>query len=327
MDIQTVIQYESLKYELLKNPYILNVSTSRFIPSFNGASTILTQWEGANEDSDLYVFLNSIDTDFLDTYGIELKEGRHFHPGDFQENASSRIINETAVQGFGWENAIGKRLGEDFIVVGVIKDFHFSSLRDAIAPLILSPLSEPQPGTRARNQLSIKISPENKDETCRFIEKKYQEFFPNDVFEYRFFQEDFDWMYRAENRMAKTIRIFSIAAIFIACLGLFGLASFTAVQRTKEIGVRKVLGASVPSIAMLLSTEFIKWVLIANSLAWPLAYYIMDKWLQNFAYRIGLNHWIFVLSACLALFIALLTVSYQAIKAALMNPVKSLKYE
>lgn len=327
MDIRTVIKYESLKYELLKNPYISNVSTSRFIPSFNGASTILTQWEGANEDSDLYVFLNSIDIDFVDTYGIELMEGRNFHPGDFQENAYSRIINESAVQGFGWENAIGKRLGEDYIVVGVIKDFHFSSLRDAIAPMILSPLSEPRPGTRARNQLSIKISPENKDETCEFIEKKYQEFFPNDIFEYRFFEEDFDWMYRAENRMAKTIRIFSIAAIFIACLGLFGLASYTAERRTKEIGVRKVLGASVPNIVMHLSREFTKWVLIANIIAWPVAYYAMSKWLQGFAYRTTIGPWIFALSALLALMIALLTVSYQSIKAALMNPVKSLKYE
>ncbi len=327
MDRETISKYHTFKNELLNNVNILNASISRDVPSFSSSSTVILGWEGSNEDDRAYVNINRIDHNFLNTYRIQLIEGRNFSPSESSDSITHCIINQRAVKQFGWDNAIGKRLGGNLYVIGVVKDFHYASLRFQINPLVLFPPDEPNPARRTRDNLSIRIAPHNIDETLAFIKNKFEAIFPNDVFEYRFFDEDFDWMYRQEIRVAKTIGYFSIIAIFIACLGLFGLASFMAEQRTKEIGIRRTLGATIPGITLLLSKEFTKWIVIAYIIALPLGYFIMNSWLQKFAYRTSMGFLIFLITGILALVIALLTVSYQSVKAALANPVDSLRYE
>lgn len=327
MDRETIRKYHTFKNELFKNPNILNASISRDIPSFSSSSTVILEWEGSNEGDRAYVSINHIDHNFLDTYQIQLIEGRNFSPSESNDSITHCIINETAVKQFGWENAIGKRLGGNFYVIGVVKDFHYTSLRFQISPLVVFPPNEPNPARRTRDVLSVKIAPHNIDETLAFIKNSFEAIFPNDIFEYRFFDEDFDWMYRQEIRLAKTIGYFSIIAIFIACLGLFGLASYMTEQRTKEIGIRRTLGATIPGITLLLSKEFTKWITIAYIIALPVGYFVMNSWLQKFAYRTNMEVLIFIVTGTLALVIALLTVSYQSIKTAVANPVESLRYE
>ncbi|HEX9970498.1 MAG TPA: ABC transporter permease, partial [bacterium] len=280
MDKETISKYHTLKSELLNSPNIINASVSRDIPSFSGSSTVILGWEGSNENDRASVNINYIDDKFMDTYGIQLIEGRNFFPSENSDSIINCIINESAVKRFGWDNAIGKRLGGNRYVIGIVKDFHYASLRFQINPLVLFPPDESNPTRQTRDLLSIKIASDNIDQTLKFIKNKFESIFPNEIFAYRFFDEDFDIMYHQEIQEAKTIGYFSILAIFIACLGLFGLASFMAEQRTKEIGVRKALGASIPGIFLLLSKEFTKWILLATMIAWPVGYFVMNKWLQ-----------------------------------------------
>jgi putative ABC transport system permease protein len=175
--------------------------------------------------------------------------------------------------------------------------------------------------------ISVRLNTENISETIKYAEKTWDDFAQNKPFEYSFLDENYDNLYMSEMQTKKIFSVFSFLAIFIACLGLFGLASFIADRKTKEIGIRKVLGASIPKIVSILNKSFVKWVLLANFIAWPTAWFIMNRWLQNFAYRIGLSWWMFVLAAVLALMFALITVSFQTLKAALKNPVDSLRYE
>ena len=230
-------------------------------------------------------------------------------PSD-RENAY--IVNETIANYIGWEDPIGQKFSwsgrpADGEVIGVVKDFHFFALNG--------------------RYLSIKINPENMDKTIAFVEKKWKELSPEYPFTFSFLDDVIDRMYRTEQRLGKGINIFTAIAIFIACLGLFGLASFTAEQKTKEIGIRKILGAPILNIVYLLSYEFLKRVLLAALLAIPLSCFVMNMWLQNFAYRINISVWTIVISTVLVMFIALITVSYQSIKAATANPVDSLRYE
>jgi len=240
----------------------------------------------------------------------------------------SVLLNEKAVEKFGWEDPIGKHViqvyGDNIWhlnVIGVFKDFHFSSLRNEIQPLSLF-LLPPNP-----SRISIKIQPTDVENTIAFIEETWKQHNPGIPFEYFFLDTTFENNYRAEKNLQKLFSYFSILSIFISCLGLFGLASFAAEQRTKEIGVRKVLGASVPHLCSLLSREFTKWVLISNIIAMPMAWFYMSSWLSNFPYRASLNPWTFIFAGILAFIIALLTVSTHAIKAAVKNPIEALRYE
>lgn len=246
------------------------------------------------------------------------------------KNAGAVILNETAVKRIGWTDPIGKEIIQTFgtlrihyRVIGVVKDFHYSSLYNPIKPLklFLNPL-------QSRN-ISVKVQPQDMGETLKYIEAAWNRFKPNFPLSHFFLDSLFASRYQREQRMQSLFGYFSLLAIFISCLGLLGLASFAAQQRTKEIGIRKVMGASVPGLVLLLSKEFTKWVAIANIVAWPLAYYAMNKWLQSFPYRININHnlLVFFLAALVALAIAWLTVSFQAVKAASRNPVDSLRYE
>ena len=205
--------------------------------------------------------------------------------------------------------------------MGVVKDFHVASLHETIGPVLF------QVRPSSFRYISARISHINIPETLSFFQGKWDQLSPAFPFEYSFLDEDFDRLYRADEKVGRIVGIFSMLAIIVACFGLFGLASFAAEQRTKEIGIRKVLGASVSGIIFLLSREFTKWVLVANVLAWPIAYYSMSRWLQNFAYKMSLGVGIFFLSGFLALCIALATVSYQSIKAAVSDPIDSLRYE
>jgi putative ABC transport system permease protein len=204
-----------------------------------------------------------------------------------------------------------------------MKDFNFSSLHEKVRPLVIFPYKQDEHG----DYLSVRIKPGNYLSTLSFIKNTWAKYSNNETPDYTFLDQDIQKMYLADQRTGKIAAVFSILAIVIACLGLFGLATFISEQRTKEIGIRKVLGASVHEIIGMLSKEFVKWIIIANVIAWPLAYYFMHKWLQNFAYRTEMSIWIFISSGAIALLIALLTISTNAIKASTANPIKSLKYE
>ena len=316
---------EVIKSELLQNPNISKASVSSFSPGRHYNQSV--DWEGRNPDEDLMMAWYSVDYDFVDTFGIKIKEGRDFSRDFPSDVKSAYILNEAAARALGWEYAAGKqfRVERAFTpmgqVVGVMNDFHFDSLHQSILPLAL--LLEPISG----NQFSLKISSRNMKGTLSFIETKFKEFALNAPFNYRFLDEEIAEMYLEEDRLGILINSFSVLAVFIACLGLLGLSSLSVNRRTKEIGVRKVLGASVPDIFVLLVKDFTKLVFAANIIAWPIAFYAMSRWLQNFVYRINLEWWLFIISAAGALTIAIITISFHSIKAASGNPIDSLRYE
>ena len=275
-----------------------------------------------------------VDENFAKTVGLKIIAGTDFSEADMKritntdekKNYFYFIINESAVKSMGWtvENAVGKKmdLGESRRgeVKAVIKDFHFASLHQKIEPLVIFPDTYFQ-------TLMVRISGKNVPQTLALLSKRWKEIAPQLPFEYEFMDDEFNRLYTSETRIGTAFGVFAFLAIFLACLGLFGLATFTILQRTKEIGIRKVLGASVQQIVGLLSKDFLKLVILSIVIASPIAYYFMDKWLQDFAYRINIEWWIFALAGIVAIVIALLTVSYQAIRAALANPVKSLRTE
>jgi putative ABC transport system permease protein len=331
---------QPLKTELFSDPRILGVTGSLLLPSSIGMYNTVT-WEGATDNQEIAINHNRVDYDFLDTYGIELVAGRKFStefPADAAsdsgqrgpENPRSIIINQEAARQFGWDDPIGKKVIEVYgeernynTVIGVIQDFHFNSLRQSIRPLKLF-LS-----TDNNRYVSVKIRMENVNGTLKSVEGAWKRIFPEAPFDYFFLDRVFEQSYRSEASLKRLFEYFSVLAVFIGCLGLLGLASYAAERRSKEIGIRKVLGASSAQIVLLLSKEFTRWVVLANLFAWPAAYLAMRSWLYGYAYRISLNaQWgFFVLAGALALAIALLTVAFQAIKAAQSDPVKTLKYE
>lgn len=318
--------FETFKGELLQNPNVQSVCGSTSAPSFIPTRSVFIP-EGAEEGERLALRNVLLDYDFIKTFGMEIKEGRDFSRDFATDKKEAFIVNEAAVKEFGWESAVGKKLidleGPRGYVIGVVKNFHFRSKHQKIEPLVFSLL----PSSRYVYLISVKISPSNIRDTLSFLKNKWKKFSPGWPFEYFFLDDNYDRLYKSEERLRHVFLTFTFLGIFIACLGLFGLAAFTAEQRTKEIGIRKVLGASVPGIVLLLSKEFIKWVLIANVIAWPVAYFAMGRWLENFAYRISIGWGVFIAAAALALGISLFTVGFQAAKAALANPAESLRYE
>ena len=271
-----------------------------------------------------------VDENFFQTLGIEIVEGRNFSREFQSDRTQAAIINETAARAFGWKNPIGKTIKaptdtemtwETKRVIGVVKDFHMASLHKIIMPQFIGN------DLRYLNDLSVKITPLHTARTVKLLKEKWKEIDPNRPFEYTFLDETFDQSYRSEERLSEIFASFTVFAVFIACLGLFGMASFTAEQKTKEIGIRKVLGASVTGIVVLLAKNFLKLVIVANLIAWPIAYFAMRNWLTNYAYRIHIAPWTFILCSVLTVIIALLTVSYQSIKASVSNPVDAIKYE
>ncbi|MBO0948226.1 ABC transporter permease [Fibrella forsythiae] len=288
------------------------------------------EWEGQQPNDKFLITNMNVDPDFVATTGMKLAAGRNFSwriPSDTSGTMGAFMLNETAAKRMGWtpEQAIGKRLkfwGPSGVVVGVLKDFHFRPLRVAIEPFIF----RFRPDNPYFNLL-VKTKPGAVPQTIAGITTLYKKLEPATPISYGFVDQELDAQYRAEQRMGRIILYFSILSIFVSCLGLFGLTTFTAEARTKEIGVRKVLGASISSIVMLLSKDFLKPVLVAIVIASPIAWYAMTNWLRDFAYKVDLDWWMFALSGTLAIGIAMLTVSFQSIKAALMNPVNALRTE
>lgn len=305
---------ETFRTMLMKNPNILNVAYTRF-----NESDANNYWGDEFEGRKIKIHPFWVDANYISLMGLKVIEGRNYSDEFVSDPNQSIILNQTAVRQFVLDSPIGKKVFGRTII-GVVEDFNYQSLHHKIEPLALVYL----PGVSKAN---IKISTENISATLSFIEEKWKTLSPDYPFEYHFLDESYEQLYESERKTGTIFNFFSLVALFIACLGLYGLASFSAEQRTKEIGVRKVLGASVAEVVFLLSKEFTKWVLMANIIAWPVAYYFMNKWLEDFAYRIDITLWVFVLSGGIALLIALVTVSYQAIKAALANPVESLRYE
>ncbi len=310
--------------DLRKNSRILDVTLSDYLPhEITGAS--FGEWEGSDPDKKVLIYRNWVDHNYLGFYGIPVILGRKFSRSFADETGEAYILNESAVKAIGWDDPIGKRFGfgdeEIGVVVGVVKNFHFAPLHLDIEPLALTLTSE------RPNWLSIKIGPDDIPGALAFIEKIWKDHSPENDFRYSFLDDRLDRVYRTEEKLGKSFSIYTFIALFVACLGLFGLASFTTAQQTKEIGIRKVLGATEWNIAALTTKRFVGLVMAANAVGWPVAYFAMQKWLQNFAYKTSMELWIFALTAGMSLGIAFLTVGYQSIKAALANPVKSLRYE
>jgi putative ABC transport system permease protein len=322
---------ETIKNQFLKNPNILNVASSCVLPNKIDDSNRLT-WSSRDQGPQSTIYVGYVDHDFIDVYDIEIAEGRNFSRDFPSDEGGAVLLNETALKILGWESPLGREIDHwsgSPKIVGILKDFNFHSLHSPIKPmyLYLNPSTNQFVHVAMDYFLSVKTKANDIPGTIRFLSEQMKRFSPEYPFEYNFFDEIFDREYRSEQKMGSIVGMFTFIAIFVASLGLLGLASFIAEQYTKEIGIRKVLGASIPGIIVYLSKGFVKWVFLANIIAWPVAYYFMNRWLQNFAYRIGLSVWIFILSGLAALCIALLTVSYQSIKAASANPVDSLRYE
>ncbi len=316
---------EPFKNDLSQYPQINDVYINGSLPVTIGSNNY-ARWEGLAEgEKGPLTYIGFVNYNFLDFFNIELIEGRNFLKEFSTDISQAIILNEKAVEVTGWENPIGKkfRVREWGVVIGVIKNFHNTSLHLKVEPMALH-LTRPN---RPSGYFAVKISSDDIPRTLAFIENKFKEYCPGYPFNYSFLDERIDRMYRSEQKLGQIFNYFTLIAIFISCLGLFGLASFTAEQRTREIGIRKVLGASISGILMLISREFVKWVLAANVIAIPIAYIAMNKWLQNFAYRTHIGIWTFVISVAMALMIALISVSYQSVKAAAANPVDSLRYE
>lgn len=321
---------EPLLAALEQHPNVLSASVSQRVPvnTYNtDGRPVIPEGFQERVGVDSYI----IDDQFTETFGLELAAGR-FLSGDRASDSEAFLINETAVKRFGWnspEEALGKQINWTNgptvgPVVGVVKDFHIDSMHEAITPLVL----HMRPGEKWwRTFMSAKINSTDITGTLAFLEQTWRSLTPEGAYEYFFIDESFEQLHRADARFGWIFGTFAILAIVIACLGLFGLAAFTAEQRTKEIGVRKVLGASVPGVVLLLSKDFARLVLLALIVAAPIAYLSMNRWLDNFAYHTEVGVGTFVLAGVLALLIAVLTVSYQAIKAALANPIKALRYE
>lgn len=327
-------QIPQIKDELLKNPLIEGVSAAGNPIGNNdlGGKGFYFEVNGQISESSMIIKRIDVDEDFLNTLDMKLVSGRNFDKNRKTDLYESVLVNETLVKKLGWKSPIGKRVefnaGQNneirghSQVVGVVKDFHIYSLQHKIEPLVMQ-----MPLDFQQDNLYIKIRPEHTQAALAYIEKVYQKFDSEHAFEYSFLDQNFTHQYESEIKQGQLLVTFTCLTIFIACLGLFGLVTFTAEQRTKEIGIRKVLGASVTNIVGMISKDFIILIAIASLIAFPMAWYAMNSWLEDFAYRIDLQWWVFLAAGCLALLIALMTISTQAIRAAMANPVKSLKSE
>jgi putative ABC transport system permease protein len=315
----------SLKNELLKNPNVISVSVSEGYPGINASahSTVYPEYYNGKNKFEIPIYRG--DFDFIKTYGLEIINGRDFSINNSNDLADTFILNEEAARTFKWEEPIGKRVKfgkNDLTSIGVVKNCHYRSLHENIEPLIIC-----MDSLRWTCYVGVKINGGHIQNTLSYIKDKWNKIYTDLPFDFTFLDENIEKLYKSEEKMSTIFNYSSIITLFITCIGLIGLVTITIAQKTKEVGIRKVLGSSSFEVVILLNKHFMKLVLISTFIAWPVAYYFMNKWLQDFAYRIDLNVWHFVVSTLLAFIIALITVCFQTIKAARANPVDSLKYE
>jgi ABC-type antimicrobial peptide transport system permease subunit len=323
---ETAGSYGSLKAELLRSPRVAAVTGTGERPAFVFDNSTGADWDGKDPELQVLVSNGVSDFDFVETMKVDMVAGRPFsqaHPGD---KGRAFLVNEEVpkLMGLGPAEAVGRRfsfMSVDGTIVGVMKNYHFQSLRNAIEPLAV--VLDPE----AVRFAVIRLRAGDVPSGLEAVESAWQAVNPLYPFEGRFIDEDFDQIYRSDESLGAILNVFATVAVLIACLGLLGLASFMAEQRTKEIGVRKVLGASVGGVVVLFSKEFAKWVAIANLIAWPVGYLAMKSWLSGFAFRVPQPWWVFAASGAGALAIAMLTVSFQAMRSALSDPIKALRYE
>lgn len=319
---------QSFKNEVLNMPGVNSATLSSFLPVSSSRNDIsFSSSPVMDPKTGLNMQRWTVDYDYIKTMGMEIVQGRNFSK-EFGSDSLGTIINETAAQILGIDDPVGKKLYAyddvnnpiTYEIIGIIKNFHFESLRQNIGPMCMMLGNNPYTA-------SFKVSTSNIQDLVQNIESTWKSMAPGMPFSYRFMDDSFDEMYSSEQRVGKVAVSFAILTIIIACLGLFGLATYAAEQRIKEIGIRKVLGATITNIVNMLSKDFLKLVVIALLIASPIAWWAMKRWLQDFAYRIDINWWIFAAAGCIAIIIALVTVSFQAIKAARTNPVKNLRSE
>jgi len=315
--------WSTFRQELERYPEVINISSSSTIFMGRNSNTGDVEWPGKESDKDVLFEMVHTDYDLLETMGISLLEGRSFSR-EFGADTARVIINEAAARVMEMEQPVGQYInfwGEDWEIIGMAENFHFQSMRNQIEPLIFM-LNPQYTGAGFARIESDKIQ-----QTLGEIETLYQTFNPGFPFNYRFMDQRYEQLYRSEVRIGELSKYFAIFAIVISCLGLFGLSAFTAEKRTREIGIRKVLGATVAGLVLLLSREFTRLVLVSMVLAVPIAWWLMNQWLSNYAYRTELSWWLFGMAGITALLVAWITVSWQSVKAAMMNPVKSLRTE
>ncbi len=318
--------YSAIRNELMRSPYIKNVTkhSQNVVGGLGNGWTTTENLKGEEISTSLYQLY--VDTTYMDTYNMRLVAGRFFSTNFPTDTTKAVLVNEAAVRTFGWNNpanAIGKRFGkgkDEKRVIGVLKDFNFESLHKPVEALLIG-------YTQDGNRLSLKVDKAHIDEAVAHLKKTWKTAAPEIPLNYQFVDESIEKQYQNEQKMQGTFYVFAGLSLFIACLGLFGLSTFVVKRKVKEIGVRKVLGASVGGIVQLLSKDFMKLVLVALVIASPIAWFFMNNWLNDFAYRIHIEWWIFLIAGAVALLIALITVSFQSIRAALANPVKSLRTE
>jgi putative ABC transport system permease protein len=322
-------KYPVLRDELLKNPNIVNVSGAYTVPGINSRFNISVLKVNETTDNAITIQALPMDFGFISSLDLQLKEGRDFSKDYTTDKNEGVILNESAVTVLGLENPIGQKLKipggrsglKEVTVIGVVQDFHVQSLHNKINPILI--YINPDMYLLA----AVKIKPQNSKATSAFVKATWSSVFPNKEFNYRYLHDAYDTLYKSEEKTGKLLMIFTALALLVSCLGILGLASFMANKRIKEIGIRKVLGATTSTITILLSKQFSKWVVIANIFAWPIGYLIITKWMQNFAYKVTINVGMFILAAGMALMISLLTISIQTIKIAVANPLKALRYE
>lgn len=313
----------TLEAELKKHPKIEQVAYAANLPLNSYNSGVIKEWEGNTTGEELSIYRNYVGYEFFDLFEMEIVEGRSFSPSHPTDTAEAYVLNEAAVSAIGWEKAVGKQF-LDGQVIGVVKNFHFQPLNFAIQPMYLRYQNYNYNGS---GNINIKLQTGDMEGTLAHIETTVKKFIPNMPYQQFFLDDTYSRLYRSEQQIGQAFNIFTLITLFIACMGLFGLVSHQVLQRTKEIGIRKVLGASVPQIVELLSKDFVRLVSIALVIAIPSAWLLMQYWLRDFVYRITIPWWAFLMVGLLAITIAFLTISLQSVKAAVANPVKALRHD
>jgi len=315
--------YFTFKQELLKYPGIQSITYCSDLPTYNVASTSGIDWEGKNEQTRVLIHRFIVDHDYIPTFGIEMAAGRNFsldHPSD----SGDFILNEAAIRQMGMEDPVGKRFtlwGRDGKIIGITKDFNYKSAHKEIEPLCM--YLEP----RVFGYIYIRIDGQNVQGTIKNIEKVAKQINPFFPMDFQFINREYENLYTSEQKLRTLYTLFAFLAIFLSCLGLYGLSSFLAEKRTKEIGIRKTMGSNPWQIMTLFSWDALKWILLSNLVAWPVAWWFMNRWLQGFAYKTDIEFWIFAAAAILVLIIAILSISFEVIRTVRINPAVSLKYE